>query len=41
MKQIELKINHLQRNTTQSYIEQYLGFLGIAPQNVNSFINVP
>lgn len=41
MKQIELKVNHLQRNTTQSYIEQYLGFLGIAPQDVNSFINVP
>lgn len=41
MKQIELKVNHLQRNTTQSYIEQYLGFLGIAPQNVSSFINIP
>ena len=41
MKQIELKVNHLQRNTIQSYIEQYLGFLGIAPQNVSSFINVP
>lgn len=41
MKQIKLKVNHLLRNTTQSYIEQYLGFLGIAPKDVNSFINVP
>ena len=41
MKQINLKVNHLLRNTTQSYIEQYLGFLGIARENVQSFINVP
>ena len=41
MKQIKLKVNHLQRNITQSYIEQYLGFLGIARENVPSFINVP
>lgn len=41
MKKIQLKINHLVRNTTQSYIEQYLSFLGIQKENIASFINVP
>lgn len=40
MKRIELKKNHLIKNS-QSYIVDYLGTLGIAKEDVPSFINQP
>ena len=39
MKQIKLKVNHLDTNSNKTYIEQYLNTLGIT--KVSSFINMP
>ena len=40
MKKIELKVNHIDKNSN-SYIENYLMTLGIARENISSFINKP
>lgn len=40
MKSIKLKVNHINKNSS-SFIQDYLGTLGIAPQDVDSFINLP
>ena len=40
MKKIELKVNHIDKNSN-SYIENYLMTLGIARENINSFIDKP
>lgn len=39
MKQIKLKVNHLDTHSNKTYIEQYLNTLGIT--KVSSFINMP
>ena len=40
MKRIELKVNHIDKYS-DSYIENYLMTLGIAKDNISSFINQP
>ena len=40
MKKIELKVNHIDKNSN-SYIENYLMTLGIARENISSFIDKP
>lgn len=40
MKRIRLKVNSLQKGV-RPYITQYLGFLGIKPEDVSSFIHIP
>ena len=41
MKKIELKVNHLERNSNKKYIYQYLETLGIKYEDVDSFISQP
>ena len=40
MKRIEMKVNHVKHNT-ENYIADYLGTLGIKPEDVDSFIKEP
>ena len=40
MKRIEMKVNHIKKDTTD-YIVDYLATLGIAKENVDSFIGTP